>query len=160
MKEDKVIRRLRELRKAGGGILTPDAVVADAMKANSPLRAEMPDSFFDNAKAAHAWRLCCARKLISRYPMYAEDCGKENVTYYDAPIFVRDPELGDRQGYRELATLASDEDKARKVLVYEFDRAMAMVRRCAAIAGEVGLQDEFEEMLRTAEVIQSALQAV
>lgn len=61
--------RLVELSKKHGS-LTAEQVVADARRKDSPLH---PYFEWDNAVAAHAWRLDQARHLIGRFKIIAPD---------------------------------------------------------------------------------------
>lgn len=145
--------RLAMLEKAGGGVLTPDAVVRDARKADSPLHR-----FFewDRAKAAHAHWLDQARALIVSVRVQVTTETK-NVT---AVYYTRHPGLeASKQGYIGLAALRSDADLARQSLVAEFNAVANLLRRArehaaaldasaeveALLQGVVGLRQRFEQ---------------
>jgi hypothetical protein len=61
-KAQEVGERLEELRAGRGGFITPDAVVTVAAKDDDPLH---PLFEWNDAKAAHAFRLATARELIA-----------------------------------------------------------------------------------------------
>ena len=148
-----IAKRLAQLSKKAGG-LTPDAVVEDARDPKSPLRSAFPAKSWNDSWAAEEYRRSVARGIISRFRVETTSVNRG----YAAPVFVRDPELtSQRQGYIPLASVKSDKERAREVLTAEFDRAMVLLRRSAAIADEIGLSDEFSDLLRGAEILQNRL---
>lgn len=129
--------RLQELHDRDG-VLTPDAVIADAKDPNSPLH----DQFvWDVHEAAmQHWR-ATARRIISsvRIVIKTEKYSLSSVAY------VRDPDKeGREQGYASVAGLRSDKDRARKALRSELMRADAAMHRAYDVASSLGLDREIE----------------
>jgi len=136
-------KRLAELYTAGGGRLTPAAVVADAAKRNSPLH----DYFeWDDKKAAHAHRIDQARALIVSVRVSYHTPTRTVVSV----AYVHDPnaELGE-QGYRALDQIRTDEDEARALLVQEFGRVAALLERAREIAAALDATEEIDALLRS-----------
>lgn len=136
-----IARRLAELTTAGGGILTPEAVVRDARRARSPLRRHI---FRENERqAAHQRRLKLARQLIRSV--------KVNVQVEHRQIrvvaYVHDPGSQEEAGYVPTVTLVNQHVRAREAILREFTRAEGILRRGREIALVLGLEDDFEAML-------------
>ena len=136
---DVVLDRLRILEKRGGK-LTAETVVADAADPDSPLH----DVFeWDDAVAANRHRVEQARALIRRYRF---EVTVEEVTLR-VPQYVRDPARTEhQQGYVRTAVVAKDADRARAVLRWETERAVAHVVRVRSLAAFFGLEDECREI--------------
>jgi hypothetical protein len=138
-------RRLQELESKRRGVLTPDAVVADAKSKKSPLHSYFE---WDNGKAGHAWRIEQARTLI-RSVMVVVRTDKQSVSIV---AYVRDPdqEAGD-QGYVSTLRLLDDKDRARAALVEEFSRAAAVMRRARELATAFALEPNVDDITRRIE---------
>ena len=133
--------RLELLAAANSGVLTPDAVVADARKKDSPLHACFE---WDVKKAAAEYWLIQARELI-RTVRVTVNTETSNVT---AVAYVRDPrQAHDAQGYVAVSSIRNDSDLAREVLVSEFSRVASMLRRARELAEVLGARDEVENLL-------------
>jgi hypothetical protein len=123
------------------GRLTPELVVKAAAAPDHPLHSEFE---WNDSVAAQRFRLAQARTLI-RSVRYVE-----TVTEYQtpAPSYVRDPDAeAEKQGYRSLTHLRTDEDAARSAIVREFSVAAAHLRRARNVATALGLQHEVEDLL-------------
>ena len=101
------------------GTLTPDLVVEDAKRKDSPLH----DLFeWDKAKAAQAHWHDVARALIRNVRVVVVNEGRS----LRAPFFVRDPALSSKvQGYTTVTKLRTDADLARDAVADECSRAAA-----------------------------------
>lgn len=136
-----VRERLQRLADANGGVLTPDAVVADARKKDSPLHAHFE---WDTKKAAAAYWLQQARELI-RSVVVTVRTETHNVT---AVAYVRDPRQShESQGYVSVTSVRSDADLAREVLVEEFGRVASMLRRARQVAQVLEAGEEVENLI-------------
>lgn len=136
--QNAIRERLEGIAAANGGLLTPEQVVADAKAKDSPLHAVFDWNVKD---AAHNWWLCQARDLIRsvRVVIRTENTEVQTVGY------VRDPSLpADTQGYRSTASIRSDHDKARDVLIDEFTRAAAALRRARELAAAFALSEQVD----------------
>lgn len=134
--------RLAMIEKAGGGVLTPAAVVRDARNPDSPLHRH----FTWNVKAAAAahW-LDQARALIVSVRVQVTTETK-NVT---AVYYTRHPGLeASKQGYIGLAALRSDADLARQSLVAEFNAVANLLRRAREHAAALDASAEVEALLQ------------
>jgi len=134
--------RLAQIEKAGGGVLTPAAVVRDAKKADSPLHR-----FFEwNVKRAaeHYW-LDQARALITSVRVEVTTETKTVAAIY----YTKHPGLDHgQQGYIGLATLRSDADLARQSLVAEFNAVAHLLRRAREHAAALDASAEVEALLQ------------
>lgn len=123
------------------GTLTPDLVVADARRKDSPLH----DLFeWDTKKAALAHWHDTARQLIRNV--------RVNITHQSrtlrAPFFVRDPNLDSKtQGYTTIERVRNDADMARETVADECARAAAAFRRAYEVAVAVGAEHDVATLL-------------
>lgn len=133
--------RLRLLEDANGGILTPDAVVADAKKKESPLH----DYFeWDVKKAAYQHWLDQARELIVSVRIVI----KTDTVNVSSVYYVRDPDAaGDKQGYVSVKRLRTDADAAREALIDEFGRIASLLRRARELAVALDAASEVDSIL-------------
>ncbi len=127
--------RLARITKRNHGILTPDAVLEDAQKEDSPLHDQFT---WDDSEAAHQWRLEQARALIRsvRVEVQTESRTVSTVRY------VRHPEAGREQGYADVMTIRTREDLAREALRRELAAAKALFDRCETLAEAFGLRPD------------------
>ena len=115
------------------------------------------DRFEWNDEAAAArWRLTQARQLIRsvRYERRTE------TRIIHAPAYVRDPDAAaDEQAYISVATLRTDEDRARSALINEFSRVASALRRAREIAMALSLDGEVAAMLAQVEGLSAILRS-
>lgn len=138
-----VRERLAQIEAANGGRLTPDDVVKDAKRKDSPLHELFE---WDTRKAAAAYWVEQARQIITSVRVQV----RTDTTKVSAVYYVRDPsaEHGE-QGYVSVARLRSDADLARDALVAEFSRVADMLRRARELAAVLDAQPEVENLLQT-----------
>lgn len=123
------------------GVLTPEVVVEDARRKDSPLH----DMFeWDVKKAAQAHWHDVARQLIRNV--------RVNIVHESkmlrAPFFVRDQSLPARQqGYTSIDRVRTDADMARDTVAEECSRAASAFMRAAAVAAAVGVDQDVRELL-------------
>lgn len=138
---DAIRTRLEQLATANGGRLTPEAVVEDAKRKESPLHAHFT---WDIRKAAHAYWLDQARALITSVRVEM----RTDTTLVTAVAYVRDPSAaGQEQGYVAVTQLRTDKDLARDALVAEFTRVGDQLRRAREIAAALDVQGDVEDLL-------------
>ena len=141
--DTKIVDTLNELARKGGGVLTPDVVVAEAKKKSSPLHHYFESRGCWDAKTAQAaWCVSVARELIRSVRVEVTN----TIFSVKAPAFVRDPSQAPRQGYASLSRLRSDKDLAHEVLVREFSMASAALARAQAVAAALDMSDEIEDI--------------
>jgi hypothetical protein len=123
------------------GTLTPDVVVEDARRKDSPLH----DLFeWDTKKAALAHWHDVARHLIRNVRVTIVN---ESRTLR-APYFVRDQSLpGNQQGYTTIDRVRGDADLARDTVADECSRALAAFRRASDVAAAVGVDQDIRELM-------------
>lgn len=123
------------------GRLTPDAVLHDASRPDSPLH----DLFeWDNERAAHEYRLEQARAAIRT----VEYRIVRNAVTYTAPRYVPDPsKQGRRQGYMALDAVAEDEAATVLAVVAELNRALGSLKRAARIAAVLDQAPEIDNIV-------------
>lgn len=150
-KREEIRARLSELEAAGGGRLTPDAVVKDAKSPDSPLHGCFE---WNVKKAAHAHWLEQARALITSV-MVVTRTEKSTVS---TVFYVRDPSAGPvEQGYVSVETVRSDADMAREVLVREFSVAGSALTRARNLAKVLALEDEVEQLISGVDRLRSVV---
>lgn len=149
-------QRLAEIEQKNGGVLRPEDVVADARNKASPLHALPIWNGWDAKKSAMAFWIDQARVLIRTVQMIVTT----ETTVVRAPYYVRDPSSDpSKQGYVSVATLKSDEDRAREALVYEFQRVAALLRRARDLAIVLGIGDEVDRLVENIAGIRAAISA-
>lgn len=133
-------REIQEIAEAGGGVLLPAAVVEAARDPTSAMHSHFQ---WDDTEAAIAYRLSQARELIRSVKVYVTT----ETFRIAAPAYVRDPDRVQRdQGYASIARIRTNEDAARDVVVAEFSRAAAAVRRARTVALALGLEGQLDEI--------------
>lgn len=132
-------QRLRQIAKGNRGRLTPEAVIEDAKAKDSPLHGQ----FLWNVKqAAYQHWLEQARGLIQKYRVVVTE---EKIS---APEWVRDPTAQNHeQGYVSILSLRSKDDDARAVIVAEFARAAAAIRRAREVAKVLDLEAVMDDLI-------------
>lgn len=146
-------RELARIAEANGGLLTPDAVVAEARKKDSPLHALFD---WDVKAAAHQHWLEQARQLIRsvRVVITTERTAVSTVAY------VRDPDVGpDEQGYVSTVSLIGETERSRSALVGEFSRAAAALRRARELAVVFGMEGEVEAVAESVDTMKTRVEA-
>ena len=74
--------------------------------------------------------------------------------------YVRDPQAdADQQGYVETASLIGDEERSRAVLVAEFSRAAAALRRARELALALEMEDEIDAVTEKVESMKTRVEA-
>lgn len=133
-------QRIRELYSAYGKI-TPDIVIEDAKKNDSPLHDEFE---WDTHKAAmEAWRETARRLIRSVTVKVTTESKTFRTNGYKPPEFVRNPSATSReQSYIRVAEIKSDHEIAVSALMYEIDRINGSLVRARALCIELGLDDE------------------
>lgn len=133
--------RLAQIEEANDGVLTPDAVVADARRKDSPLH----DCFeWDTKKAAQEYWVIQARQLITsiRVEMRTE------TKVVSAVYYVRDPNASsDKQGYVSVKTLKTDEALARDALIQAFSRVADLLRSARDLAAVLEVEDRVDQFV-------------
>lgn len=124
------------------GTLTPELVVEDAKRIDSPLH----DLFeWDTQKAATQHWHDVARQLIRNVRVVINN--EDRII--KAPYFVRDPSLpGDQQGYTTVDKLRTAPDMARDAVADECSRAAAAFRRAQQVAAAVGVESDVLGLLQ------------
>ncbi len=144
MKEDteQVKRELERIAKTNKGCITPQEVVASASNPESVLH----DYFeWNDGEAAQHFRIIQARELIRSVKVVV------TVEKIDVKTvgFVRNPTLEHGEaGYISVKTIRHDEDVKRDVLLAEFARAEAAIRRAGSLAAVFGLTSEVDDFLK------------
>jgi hypothetical protein len=129
---------INRLAKEAVGVITPEAVVHEAMKPDSPLHGRFE---WDKDKAAWSAWIDTARSLIRSVRI---EVTTTQVTV-SAVAYVRDPRCeAEQQGYISVVTLRTDADLAREALVQEFGRAAAYLKRARDLAVVLSLEAEVE----------------
>ena len=151
--QDAIRDELARIAEENSGILTPDAVVAEAQAKNSILH----DMFeWDNKKAAHEYRIDQARTLIRsvRVIITTEKTTVSTVAY------VRDPDMaGDEQGYCSTASLIGDVERSRAALVNEFSRAGAALKRARELSVAFDMAGEVEAVTETVNTLRTRVES-
>lgn len=150
-KADAELARLRTLEQAG--VLTPDAVVADAADPASPLHNRFN---WDNDDAARQYRLQQARELIVRFRIDVRTTERT----VSALVYMRDPRAkSNEQGMVSIERVLSDRDLAMEVVVQEVSRALDLLRRAGTQAEALGLGDLIGPLIADATGLRDRLSA-
>jgi hypothetical protein len=138
---EEIRRTLERIAASNAGRITPEAVIEAARDAASPLH----DRFtWDDKEAGHKQRMHEARELI-RSVRVTTVVGE---TVHRTIAYVRNPELpSDEAGYISTAMLRTDADLARAVLVEEFARASAAMKRALEVAQALELRGEVQAFI-------------
>ena len=130
-----VLQRIRSLEK--DGIVTTQAVIADAEDPQSPLH---PFFEWDNDVAADSWRIEQARRLIRsvRLVIHERSLAVRSVAY------IKDPDS--QSGYVSTLMLRTDRERARRALFAELERAHSAMTRAYDVAESVGVSNEVESI--------------
>lgn len=137
---------LQEMADANDGRLTPEDVVEAAQGVDSPLH-----KFFtwDDAEAAHLRRLDEARGLIRTVKITI----RTDTRIVKSVGYVRDPRRdASDSGYVSVLRIRDDEDAARDIVIAEFARAAAALKRARKIAHVLGMVDVLDALTEDLEV--------
>jgi hypothetical protein len=149
-KREAIAARLAKIAKLNGGRVTPDAVLADAQNAKSPLHDQFE---WDDTVAARQYRLQQARELIRSVKVEITT----NTKTVSTVRYVRDPSAGEAQGYVEVAKLRDDKTLAAEALQAEIRQANALVARARSLAEALGLGAEIEMVAESVDTLQVRL---
>lgn len=133
------IARVRSLEDVRGGV-TPAAVVQDAKQKKSPLHGLFE---WNLDKAAAAYWIDQARAIIGAVRVVVTN----ETTVVRAPVYVRDPSIGNEQGYRSTTALRSDPEQARESLILILRVAAGHIARAMELAEPLGLSGEVEGLI-------------
>lgn len=152
MMSSEVTHELNLLAKKYKGHLTPEIVIRAAKDPDSALHGEFT---WDDAEAAHRYRLVQARALIRSATFLV----KTGETRTMLPAFVRDPDKPyHEQGYILTIKAKSDEETVHAVLTEEFSRAASILARAKKLAVYFGMEDEVSEVERQIHRLKDAVQ--
>lgn len=147
------LAELEKIREADGGLLFPESIVQKATDPRNPLHDEFP---WDDAQAAHQYRLDIARRLIRSVTVVRIEEERTIQTVY----YVHHPSQGTHsQGYVALTELKRSKADARECLDFELSRIHGAISRAQGIAGVLGLDHYFEQMLKQLAQIRSKIKA-
>lgn len=123
------------------GLLTPDAVVAEAKNKSNALH-----NFFEwtDRDAAHQYRLDQARQLIRSVRVNVTT----KTTVIESVAYVHHPDLVSEQGYVSVRSI-TERDFQRSVLLREFQMAASALRRAETLAIAFGMQGEIQSLVET-----------
>jgi len=148
-KRTKIEARLARIEEKHGGVLRPDDVIKDARNPKSPLHDQCE---WDDTAAARKYRQDQARTLIRTVRVVVEVNRREIST----PRYVRDPGVGEAQGYTDVMKLKGEDELARDALAAEVVRIRAFIERTRSIAIVLGLEERLEELLGMLDSYQQA----
>lgn len=139
-KRIKAENRINEIYRKSGEI-TPEMVIEDAKKTNSPLHNYFE---WDDSKAAREYRLQQARELIRSVTIISTIQSHKIV----APRYVRDStKESSEQGYTDIQEAIPDKEMAVAILKTEVDRIERLIMRAQAIALTIGLKKYFDDAM-------------
>lgn len=139
--QEAVRARLADLMAEHDGVLTPEIVVADAAKKDSPLHDEFE---WNGKKAAHHWRIEQARALIRSVRVVITT----QRTTVSTVAYIRNPQAEPaEQGYVAVSDIRSDRELSRAALVAEFARAAATLRRARELAVAFDMSGEIDVLV-------------
>jgi len=134
------------------GRLTPDMILHDARRPDSPLHHLFE---WDNERAAAEWRLEQARSVIRT----VEYRITRNSVTLTAPRYVPDPtKTGRRQGYLAMDAIAEDAAMTVQAVIAELNRALGSVKRAARIAAALDYAPEVSGLVGVIERIRDTVQ--
>jgi len=139
---DKVIDRLEALRKKGGGVLTPEAVLADAKAKASPLHAHFD---WDDTVAAHRYRLIQAGQLIVRVKVTIEPRTQRDVQV-DVQMYEQTGQEQGERVYRHIADIATNEEYYAELLDSAKKELQAFQRRYQSLKELRALFEQIEKL--------------
>lgn len=134
-----VMAAIKELERERG-VLLPADVLERAKDPDSPLH-----EFFewDDSVAANLYRLDQARTLIRTVKLTVT---VEEISF-SIPAYVRDPDRSASEpGYRSVASIRTEEDSARAVVVGEMERVVNAMNRAKNLAVALGFPEEIAQI--------------
>lgn len=136
--KDLIRLRLESIAEKHGGLLTPEAVVADAKNPKSPLHEHFE---WDTKKAAAMHWLDTARMLIRSVKVVVVT----DNSILSTVAYVRDTDLPPgEQGYRSLTSIRTDRDRAKATVIAEFNRADSVLQRAREIAEVLNVSEDVD----------------
>lgn len=144
------IAHVRSLEDAEGR-LTPDVVVADAKRKDSPIHSLFE---WDKTKAAAILWIQQAREVIASVTIVRQ----HETTIVNSVVYVRDPDATG-QGYRSVMALRSEPDRAREALIIALKTATGHLRRCYDMAEEIGLSSDIDGLVEQIVGLQRRLES-
>lgn len=129
---------IRKLHDENGSHLEARAFVDDAASEDSPLHDLLE---WNDAIAGDQYRISQAREII-RSVSYTY---VRHTTIVTAPVYMRDPDVS--SGYTTVASLATDEDRARAALINEFVAVRGRLERARKLARALELEHEIDKLL-------------
>jgi hypothetical protein len=129
---------IKQLEKAGR--LTAEALVEAARNPRHPMHLDFQ---WDNAKAAHQYRLDLARGYIAEVRVVITTSTRQVI----APAYLRDRNIAPLPGYIATQRLRSDREASQETLIYEVSRAQALFERVREIAAALELERELEALI-------------
>jgi hypothetical protein len=131
-------KRVRQIYKKAGKVLRPEDIIEDARDPKSPLH----DSFeWDDSKAAHAYRMEQARRLIREIRVDVE----YNSHEITAPVYVQDTRRD--KGYIAAEDLKSDRQHAAECLARRLRACYSDLAANRELASKLELSDAFDRFL-------------
>ena len=103
MKKNKVITELKRIARENGGLLQPEVVVEEARPKSSPLHSRFT---WDDAEAAHAYRIWQARQLIR----VSVEVLAGTKTEMDVFVSLSPDRQRDSGGYRIMTDVLSNQE--------------------------------------------------
>lgn len=142
---------VQEIAKANGGTITPAQVVEHAKDEDSPLHSYFE---WDDEKASENYRKMQARALIRSV--------RVSISYETKKVntvaFVRDPSKESSEaGYVSVSRIKSDEEQARDVMIAEFKRAGAALKRARGLAAYFDMEDRVSRFLSDLDVMRDSI---
>jgi len=144
---------IQAIADANDGRVTPEQVVDAARDEESPLHGHIE---WDDGNAAFAHRLDQARMLIRSVKLVITT----QTLKVKSVAFVRDPEKDPRDaGYVSVTKIKTDEDLKRDVLIQEFSRAAASIKRARVLATVFDMEEDVDQFLVSIDAFRQQLEA-
>jgi hypothetical protein len=139
---DKVLAELEKIRKADGGLLKPESVVAFAENPKTALHSRFE---WDNDEAAHQHRLWQARHLIRVFVTVLPGTDTPTETFVSLA-----PDRNPDGGYRAIAEVMRDGDLRGKLLAQAMAEAESWAERYRHLDELAGVFAAIERVKRPA----------
>jgi len=128
------LERLRD----GDGLLRLETIVTVASDPTSPLHEHFE---WDDAKAAHSFRVDQARQLVRQMKIPL----KVGVHIVRAPAYV--PAVSTRNAYERVDEVEPGSDKAHVIIMNELTRVSGILGRARKIAAILHVEHEIDGLL-------------